>query len=50
MWNIATLSFIKNYVYHRIKNNRSITMASLLTIGFTAFWHGLYPGYYASFF
>jgi len=56
MWNIATLTFIKNYVYLRsidkkdMKNSKKRIRATIISFAFGAFWHGLYPGYYIGYF
>merc|ERR1711933_511082 len=44
VWNKKTANWLSRYVYMR-------TGGSLLaTYGMSAFWHGLYPGYYIFFF
>lgn len=43
-WNIRTGVFLKNYIYERIPGKPGFFHV-LLTQLFTAFWHGLFPGY-----
>ncbi|KAJ5077112.1 oysgedart isoform a [Anaeramoeba ignava] len=51
-WNIRVNAWLKRYAYLRfapIGTNKSTTVASYLTYLISAFWHGLYPGYYMAF-
>lgn len=44
-WNISTQRWLKHVCY-----DRNIHMKTLRTFLLSALWHGLYPGYYLSFF
>uniref|UniRef100_A0A8R1XPP8 Lysophospholipid acyltransferase 7 n=1 Tax=Onchocerca volvulus TaxID=6282 RepID=A0A8R1XPP8_ONCVO len=44
-WNRTVQFWLANYVYKRVP--RSVGM--LLTMSVSAFWHGIYPGYFLSF-
>ena len=50
-WNIKTNTWLRNYVYLRVtpRGRKPGFRASLATFVTSAFWHGLYPGYYLSF-
>jgi len=51
-WNMRVANWLKNYVYFRVgdplSNNPSV-LAMGITQVTSAFWHGIYFGYYASF-
>lgn len=59
-WNISVQLALKRYVYERIyqpsetlsaKQKKKLQiMAQQKTLAVSAFWHGLYPGYFVSFF
>jgi lysophospholipid acyltransferase len=56
-WNSSVQTWLKNYVYFRVtsaeegkKNPKKATFASNVTFMLSALWHGLYPGYYMTFF
>lgn len=44
VWNLGTNMWLRFIVYERIKSHNT-----LLTFLLSAFWHGLYPGYYLAF-
>ncbi|EKE38828.1 hypothetical protein ENUP19_0163G0029 [Entamoeba nuttalli] len=49
-WNIQTERWLRYYVYERLNQNKTLApYKSLLTNMVSAFWHGLYPGYYIAF-
>ncbi len=50
-WNIKTNTWLRNYVYLRVtpRGKKPGFRASLVTFTTSAFWHGMYPGYYLSF-
>ena len=50
-WNIQTEKWLRYYVYERLSQNEKLrNWSSLMTNMVSAFWHGLYPGYYIAFF
>lgn len=50
-WNIAVGNWLRTYVYDRITpaSNKPTFWTLLITQIVSAFWHGLYPGYYLFF-
>ncbi|KAH3759501.1 membrane bound O-acyl transferase family protein [Pelomyxa schiedti] len=49
-WNASTACWLKNYCYLRLTSNgHSGAISSFWTFMLSAFWHGVYPGYYLSF-
>ena len=59
-WNISVQWALKRYIYENIYNPKDYTdektrakmrnKAQLLTVMTSALWHGIYPGYFFSFF
>jgi lysophospholipid acyltransferase len=50
-WNINTATWLKENIYLRLLSKRIPKLrATILTALTSAFWHGLYPGYYLTFF
>jgi lysophospholipid acyltransferase len=56
-WNSSVQTWLKNYVYFRVtsleeakRDPKKATFASNVTFMTSALWHGLYPGYYITFF
>ena len=59
-WNISIQWALKRYIYENIYNPKKYTdekkrrkvqaNAQILTVMISALWHGLYPGYFVSFF
>eukprot|EP00727_Mastigamoeba_balamuthi_P004044 m51a1_g13637 hypothetical protein (364) ;mRNA; f:451-1733 len=48
-WNIRTQTWLRYYVFERIAATRFAEWKMPLTFLTSAFWHGLYPGYYMGF-
>jgi lysophospholipid acyltransferase len=50
-WNKNTNHWLRNYVYLRVTpaGKKPGFLASLMTFGTSAFWHGFAPGYYLTF-
>jgi lysophospholipid acyltransferase len=48
-WNIATERWLRHYVYERLEHTPLKNWRRGLTFVVSAFWHGLYPGYYLTF-
>ncbi|KZF21287.1 putative MBOAT family protein [Xylona heveae TC161] len=50
-WNMNTNHWLRNYMYLRVtpKGKKPGFRASMATFVTSAFWHGVYPGYYLAF-
>ncbi len=50
-WNMKTNAWLRNYVYLRVtaRGKKPGFRASMVTFTTSAFWHGMYPGYYLTF-
>lgn len=48
-WNIATERWLRHYVYERLRFTPFKNWSRGLTFIVSAFWHGMYPGYYLTF-
>ncbi|EMD48924.1 membranebound O-acyltransferase domain containing protein [Entamoeba histolytica KU27] len=50
LWNTYVQKWLKNYVYVSMIGTPLERYKTSLTMAVCAFWHGVYPGYYMSFF
>lgn len=46
-WNKRTTYWLRNCIYSRLPTSKM--SASLITFAISAFWHGIFPGYYLTF-
>ncbi|KAL7714410.1 Vacuolar protein sorting 26 [Entamoeba marina] len=50
VWNMYVQKWLKNYVYTTVNLTSLAPWKTYVTLFVSAFWHGVYPGYYLTFF